>query len=134
MPRRTCVIILLVIFICFLLIDVSYAASDHTRTFVPIGQTPDGGKVGLQIRNGRFWNGLNSNEKAIYILGMLGGVDSFFIASEPAGTKYIEQFVEIQKSFHPSNFNNGEIANMIDGFYEDTSNIKVPIFEQDFKR
>lgn len=129
MRRRVCVATLLVIFICFFNIDISYPASDDTRTFVPIGQTPDGKKVGLNQFNGRLWNELDLNGKSAYILGMLDGIDSFFIASKPVATNNFNYLVDIKDSFHASGFNSIELAKMIDDFYKDKSNIKVPIFE-----
>jgi hypothetical protein len=120
---------LLVIPICFFQIDISHAVSDDTKTFVPIGQTDKGMKVGLNQFNGRLWNKMDLKQKSFYILGMLEGIDAFYISSDPVAEKYIKQFDKIKDSFHTIGFNNVEIAKMIDAFYEDNSNIKVPIFE-----
>jgi len=60
---------------------------------------------------------------------MLDGIDSFFIASKPVATNNFNYLVDIKDSFHASGFNSIELAKMIDDFYKDKSNIKVPIFE-----
>jgi hypothetical protein len=122
-------IICLVIFLLFA--NQAWAASnpDNFETHCIIGINAKGDKISLKERNGRFWNLLSSDQKGIFISGMMEGVQAYFIASDVARTEKQSEYMKVRDTFFIEGFTTQEFANILDDIYKDKSNIRIPIFE-----
>lgn len=127
---RVVLLITVSIFLSISINDSRAASIDSDRiTLSPIGVTPKGNTVSVATYNGRFWSTLNKENKGVLICGLMEGVKAYFIKSDVASAPNQKKYREIKDSFFAEGFYPPEIANIVDTFYEDSSCIKIPIFE-----
>jgi hypothetical protein len=115
------------------LLNMSWAASgpDITTlsTLSPIGVTTKGYTVSVRQYNGRFWNQLTTEQKGVFIGGLLEGVVAYYITSGVATTPKQSEYEKIKDSYFADGFIPPEMANVIDDIYKDNSNLRIPISE-----
>lgn len=83
------------------------------------------------MRNGRYWRNLSRALKVAHLVGFVEGLQavSFYGAILSGGeqTSTEDAATTVYGTFFPAQATFGEIAEMIDAFYKDTANARVPI-------
>lgn len=94
---------------------------------VLVGQVLAGDDIDLiktsGLANGRTWTGLRVESKTMYLLGVGEGMQ--FLAAISNNRIANEQFKEVSIT----GFTLGEIIKVVDGFYSDVANARIPIVD-----